>query len=124
MGREEGVKGRPCAIVTAVQEDTDGQRVYVLPITHALPQPPDEGIELPLPTKVRLGLDGERSWVIVSEANRFSWPGPRPDLRPMAGLGPQSVAYGLLRPGMFRVVRDRFVARALVSSAKLVSRTK
>lgn len=36
MGREEGVKDRPCAIVAAVREETDGLRVYVLPITHSV----------------------------------------------------------------------------------------
>ena len=122
LGREEGVKDRPCAIVAAVQEEADGLRVYVLPITHSPPQPPDERIELPLPTKVRLGLDGERSWVVVSEANRFSWPGP--DLRPMAGQGPESVAYGLLPSALFRVVRDKFVARARARATGVVSRTE
>ena len=105
-----------------MQQDADGRRVYVLPITHSPPQPPDEGIERPLPTKARLGLDGERSWIIVGEANRFSWPGP--DLRPMVGQGPDSVAYGLLPPGLFRVVRDRFVARARANATKLVPRTE
>ena len=122
LGREEGVKDRPCAIVAAVQEEAGGLRVYVLPITHSPPQPPDEGIELPLPTKVRLGLDGERSWVIVSEANRFSWPGP--DLRFLAGQGPESAAYGFLPQGLFHIIRDRFAARAREKAAKLVSRTE
>ena len=51
------------------------QRVYA-------PPPMDitkRRIELPQQTKTRLGLDDERSWVIVSEANDFAWPGP--DLR-------------------------------------------
>lgn len=75
QGREEGVKDRPCAIVAAVKNDPGGQTVYVLPITHSTPIDHSEAIELPQQTKLRLGLDGERSWVIISEANRFSWPG-------------------------------------------------
>ena len=90
-GREEGVKVRPCAIVLAIAAAQDRKRVIVLPITHTAPQPPEEGIELLLSVKTRLGLDHERSWVIVSEGNDFIWPGP--DLRPLAGEGPQSVAY-------------------------------
>lgn len=76
LGREEWVKVPLRESVAAVQEEAEGLPVYVLPITHSPPQPPDEGIELPPATKARLGLDSERSWIIISEANRFSWSGP------------------------------------------------
>ena len=122
QGRDEAFKDRPCAIVAAVQTEPDGQRVYVLPITHSPPQSPDEGIELPRQTKLRLDLDGERSWIIVSEANRFSWPGP--DLRFLPGEGPKSAAYGFLPPGLFRIIRDRFVARGRQKALSLVTRTE
>lgn len=122
VGREEGVKDRPCAIVLAVADERDRTRVIVLPITHSAPQPPDEGIELPQPTKARLGLDSERSWIIVTEGNDFIWPGP--DLRPLAGQGPRSVAYGFLPPRLFRAVRERFLARARVGRAGIVKRTQ
>lgn len=79
-GREEGVKDRPCAIVLAIDAAQERKRVIVLPITHTAPQRPYEGIELPAAVKARLGLDHERSWIIVSEGNDFIWPGP--DLRP------------------------------------------
>ncbi len=108
-GREEGVKDRPCAVVLAVEGREGHLRVIVLPITHSPPQPPDEGIELPQPTKTRLGLDGERSWVIVSEGNNFTWPGP--DLRFLPGQGLETAAYGFLPPLVFRAVRDKFLAR-------------
>lgn len=121
-GREEGVKDRPCAVVVAIEVQAGHPRVIVLPITHSAPQPPNEGIELPYPTKVRLGLDDARSWVIVSEANDFAWPGP--DLRFLPGYGPESAAYGFLPPIVFRVVRDRFLARYRESRTGLVSRTE
>ncbi len=108
-GREEGVKDRPCAVVLAVEGREGHLRVIVLPITHSPPQPPDEGIELPQPTKTRLGLDSERSWVIVSEGNNFTWPGP--DLRFLPGQGLETAAYGFLPPLVFRAVRDKFLAR-------------
>jgi len=108
-GREEGLKDRPCAIIIAVEQGEGRMRVIVLPITHAAPQPPDEGIELPPQTKARLGLDGERSWIIVSEANDFIWPGP--DLRFPPGKTSADAAYGFLPPGLFRIVRDRFLER-------------
>jgi len=65
--------------------------------------------ELPQPTKTRLGLDSERSWVIVSEGNNFTWPGP--DLRFLPGQGLETAAYGFLPPLVFRAVRDKFLAR-------------
>ena len=69
-----------------------------------------------------LGLDDERSWVIVSEGNDFVWPGP--DLRFLPGRGPESAAYGFLPPLVFRVVRDRFLARYQRRQVGLVTRTE
>ena len=122
-GREDGAKDRPCAIVLALASQEDSRpRVVVLAITHTLPQPPTEGVELPVPVKRRLGLDEERSWVIVSEANIFLWPGP--DLRFLPGLGPESAAYGLLPPDIFRAVRDRFLAGLRTRRTAAVPRTE
>ncbi len=121
-GREEGVKDRPCAVIIAIADEGNQPRVLVLPITHAAPQPPDEGVELPRTTKTRLGLDDERSWVIVSEANDFAWPGP--DLRFLPGQGPESAAYGFLPPIVFRVVQDRFLAHYQNRKLNLVTRSE
>lgn len=121
-GREEGAKDRPCAIVLAIGDVQDRTRVIVLPITHTAPQPPDEGIELTQQTKARLGLDGERSWIMLGEGNDFIWPGP--DLRPVAGQGPESVAYGFLPPRLFQTIRERFLARIRARQAGLIQRTQ
>ena len=122
-GREEGAKDRPCAIVLAlVGQEDDQSRVVVLAVTHTPPQPPTEGVELPASVKRRLGLDEERSWVIVSEANIFLWPGP--DLRFLPGQGPESAAYGLLPPNVFRAVRERFLAGLRARRAATVLRTE
>jgi len=121
-GQQEGTKDRPCAVVLAVRDDDGADRVYVLPITHAEPRLPDEGLELPAAVKARLGLDDERSWVVVSEGNAFNWPGP--DLRPLAGQGAASVAYGFLPPRFFRIVRDRFLNCVRMRQARLVSRNE
>ena len=120
-GREEGVKDRPCAIVLAIRDVQNRTRVIVLPITHTAPQPPDEGIELMQQTKARLGLDGERSWIVLDEGNDFIWPGP--DLRPVPGWGPESIAYGFLPPRLFRAVRERFLARIRAKQVGLIQRT-
>jgi hypothetical protein len=68
--------------------------VTVLPVTHAPPSVPQLAVEIPAATKRRLGLDDERSWVVLSEGNRFLWPGT--DLRPARPGDAASVAYGQL----------------------------
>jgi hypothetical protein len=80
----------------------------VLPITHSPPFDPASAIEVPSETKRRLGLDTERSWIVISEGNEFVWPGP--DLRPRPGGDLSTIAYGFLPPGLFILVRDRFLA--------------
>jgi hypothetical protein len=108
QGREDGDKDRPVlvlALVTALEDGTPVVRV--LPITHAPPKDAADAVELPVRVKRRLGMDDERSWIIVSESNRFAWPGP--DLRPADSdtgyLGP-------LPPTLFEEVKKRFVELA------------
>jgi hypothetical protein len=60
-GREEGVKDRPCAIILVVLREGRHPVVRVLPVTHAPPHHAADALEIPLPTKQRLGLDSERS---------------------------------------------------------------
>jgi mRNA-degrading endonuclease toxin of MazEF toxin-antitoxin module len=121
-GREEGVKDRPCAIVLAVDGDADGPVVTVLPITHAAPRDLGTAIEIPPETKRRLGLDEERSWIVLTEANRFVWPGP--DLRPSRRGDPSSVAFGPLPYALFETVRRRFLAALRQRRAGAVRRTE
>ena len=105
QGRDEGTKYRPAVVVLAVETDgAHGKTVLVAPITHRTPDDPTVAVEIPPQTKRRLGLDAERSWVIVSEVNRFEWPGP--DLRPVS---PGRWAYGFLPAGLIRIIRDRLV---------------
>ena len=123
-GHEEGVKDRPCAIILAVaNRDYDKrQRVVVLPITHSQPAPNTPALEIPAVTKNRLGLDDDRSWVILSESNEFLWPGP--DLRRVRGQDDSSVAYGFLPPKFYNELRRRFVALVRASKSVIVKRTE
>jgi hypothetical protein len=105
VGHEEGLKDRPCVIVLAPEGNNDEIVVTVLPITHRPPSVAAAAIEIPQSTKTRLGLDGERSWVVLTEMNRFPWPGP--DLRPISRTQPDRFAYGLLPPAFF----DQIIAR-------------
>ena len=98
-GREEGVKNRPCVIVLAVLRPDGGNTIVrVAPVTHSAPDNLATAFELPAAVKRHLGLDGERSWVILDEVNEFGWPGF--DLQPVPRL-PNSFAYGFLPPRLF-----------------------
>jgi len=98
-GREEGRQERPCVIVLAVENaDERITLVRVVPVTHRLPDDPSVAVELPAGVKRHLGLDEERSWVILDELNEFVWPGF--DLRPIPGSR-GSFAYGFLPPRLF-----------------------
>lgn len=110
-GREEGVKDRPCAIVLVLLREGDHPIVRVLPITHSAPKDFRDALEIPEVTKRRLGLDSERSWVVLTEANDFIWPGP--DLRPAMRGDPSSVAYGFLPPKFMEAIKTRLAQRHL-----------
>jgi hypothetical protein len=83
---------------------------------------PDVGIEIPQPVKSRLKLDAERSWVIISEANIFAWPGP--DLRPLPGQGLESISYGVFAPAFFRLLREAYLRLDDEREVSLVPRTE
>ena len=104
-GQDEGRKDRPCVIVLAVERGADGLIVTVVPVTHVPPADPSLAIELPPAVKRHLELDGERSWVMLHEGNRFAWPGY--DLRPVT-RSTDRYDYGLLPPRLFLSIVERF----------------
>jgi hypothetical protein len=119
-GREEGSKDRPAAILLTVSAGKQTE-VLALPITHSPPSHPEEAFELPPATKARLGLDGERSWVVLSEVNRFAWPGP--DLRPTS-LQRDTCLYGFLPEGVFAAIRRDFLRLRDKRQIRVVPRTE
>ena len=122
LGREEGVKDRPCAIILRVDESGEDTIVTVVPITHSPPANMRGAIEMPQMVKRRLGLDAEQSWFVLTEGNEFVWPGP--DLRPPPGKDIASVAYGFLPPALFNAILARFIALAKAGLAARVRRTQ
>jgi len=108
-GLEEGTKNRPCVVVLAATREGGGIVVTVAPVTHSPPKEASEGVEIPVTTKDRLGLDDKRSWVVLTEVNRFRWPGF--DLTKLPGQA-GVYHYGVLPPGLFRQVRDGILACA------------
>ncbi len=120
-GQEEGVKDRPCAVILVSADEAGARVVTVLPVTHTAPANPLLAVELPPAVKRRLGLDDARSWVVLTEANRFTWPGP--DLRPATAGDPASVAFGPLPFGLFEDIRLKFLAGLKARTARMVPRT-
>jgi hypothetical protein len=119
QGQDEGVKDRPCVIILAIEGDKGTPMVTVAPITHAMPTDPESAVEIPAPTKRRLGLDDARSWLVVSEGNRFVWPGP--DIRPIT---PGRFDYGFLPPALFQKVQLQFATFYKARRLPIVPRTE
>jgi hypothetical protein len=106
-GQEEGLKDRPCVIALAVERQQDGETlVTVLPVTHRPPKDPTAAVEIPHAVKKHLGLDDDRSWVVVSEGDQFVWPGY--DLRKVRSA--DRYDYGYLPPRFFKEILAAFWA--------------
>jgi hypothetical protein len=119
-GRDHGSKVRPCAIVVAVERTPGATEVVVAPITHLEPLPPSEGIEIPPRVKRHLGLDEDRSWVIVTDLNVFTWPGY--DLYPVPTSPTGAFSYGFLPPKLHRTIVGRIIA--LGNAARVTDRNE
>lgn len=119
-GLEEGRKNRPRVIVLTIEHpDESATLVTVLPVTHVPPSDPALAIEVPPRVKNHLGLDGERSWVLLHEGNEFVWPGY--DLQPIPRTKDR-YDYGLLPPKLFQQIVTRFLAVWTSGQGKPVSR--
>ena len=116
-GEESGRKRRPCAIILAVQTASGNDEVTVLPITHTEPAEVGDALEVPSAVRRRLELDGERSWIILTEANRFHWPGP--DLHGLAS----SSNSALLPEVFYRQLKGAFLAKLRGRAVRVVIRT-
>ena len=121
-GKEEGRKDRPCAVIVVTTGEAGDRVVTVLPITRTPPPKPALAVEIPTPTKRRLGLDDDRSWVLLNEANRFAWPGP--DLRPTKPGKPTEVTYGLLPRALFKEVTAKLAAAIEARLVRVVPRSE
>lgn len=120
--QEEGVKDRPCTVVLTTTDDAGAQMVTVLPISHMPPADPPLQVEIPAAVKRRLRLDSERSRVVLTEANRFVWPGS--DLRPLTRGDAASVAYGPLPYALSEQIRLAFIAALRTRAARTVRGTE
>lgn len=101
-----------CAIVLSIVNEDAEREVLVLPITHTARGRPDDAVEIPTPVKQRLGLDTERSWIVIrGERVCVAWPGsaPAPGARRVDDRIWRATAQ------FFAHVRDRSLARVEVA---------
>lgn len=119
-GQEEGRKTRPSIIVLIASNEKSGaRRVTVVGITHSPPAKDGEAIELPPRVKQALGLDDERSCVVLDEVNQFTWPGY--DIRPVPG-SKDRFAYGFIPPKLYDTIIGRILELAAIRRVAEISR--
>lgn len=116
-GQEEGLKDRPCAVVIATRSGEGEPVLYLAPVTHSRPAASALGVEIPRQTRQRLKLDDERCWIVTTEVNKFTWPGP--DLRPDEK---GEVVIGYLPGKILRKVIDNLRAHATANTFRSVPR--
>ncbi len=106
-------------VVLATAEKSGGIQVVVAPVTHSPLGTRGDAIEMPGLVKRDLGLDRERSWIVVAEVNRFLWPGP--DVRPLQGGSP---FYGAIPDWLFVQVRTEIGRLAACGEVRMIRRTE
>lgn len=109
-GRDEGIKDRPVAVLLRAESVDGFEQLLVVPMTTKPPRRGQVAVEVPGAVRRQLGLSAERSWIVVDEYNRFTWPGY--DIRPVRGREPL-ISYGFLPAGLFRRIRDAAFAAAI-----------
>lgn len=122
-GQEEGRKDRPVLVLGSSADGRSGAlRLLVLAITHAARTDPQDAIAIPPDVGRRIGLDDAPAWIVTSEANAFTWPGP--DIRPVPGRRPRTVVYGHVPHSLLRQAARSFLANRERQRSRLVSRTE
>ena len=106
-------------VVLAQLVEGDETKLLVAPITHS-PADDGQGVLIPPAVKRHLGLDGEQSWIVTSELNRFIWPGP--DIRLAKGKG--SPLYGAIPAKLFEQVKQQISGHAKRSRMTISKRTE
>ena len=106
-------------VVVARVITDDRTELLVAPVTHT---PPREtpGVAIPQSVKRHLGLDDAPSWVVLTELNRFVWPGP--DIRPVKGG--ETPLYGAITAKLFEQVKQGIGNHARAGRLQVPKRTE
>jgi hypothetical protein len=98
----------------------DDTELLVVPVTTQPPKNPSDAIEIPARVKAHLGLDAARCWIMTTEVNRFTWPGP--DIRPINRDGDATPCYGFLPEAVFAPVLAAVIARLRAGLMRVTTR--
>ena len=125
--RSDGGKVYPCAIIMAVQVESDHPITYVLGMSHTPPRSGRRAVEVPLKLKRHLGLDELPAWVYTDEVNVFGWPGP--DLRPAEYLSTRpgsggGCVIGQLPTDWFEMLKAEVAESRRLAVLSLAKRTR
>ena len=118
-GLEYGRYARPCLIIAVTSHKDGPSKVLVVPITHREPDSDTEAAEVHPATRARLGLDGERCWIILDEINAFDWPGP--DLRQNKH---GDFSYGVVPPALFEAAKQGLLQSARAGQLTQIPRSE
>lgn len=119
-GEESGRKDRPVVVVVAAIARGDQTQLLVAPVTHKPPEREGDAIEIPLNVRKQLGLDRDESWVVVTELNRFIWPGPDIRIAPRQ----ESPIYDAIPDWLFFEVRDAVIGHNREGGLTITKRTE
>jgi len=109
QGLEEGLKERPSVVVLMVGGNPDRPVLTVCPVTSQKPKLDADHVEMPLTVKHHLGLtDRDRSYIMTTEINTFTWPGP--DIRPFERAGKVEICYGQIPRKLLQQVKDSMIS--------------
>ena len=77
-----------------------------------------------MPARVRahLGLGDAPCWIVTSELNQFTWPGP--DIRPIPRSDGMSPRYGSIPGKLFDQLRQKLEAAVNAGGLKVTKRTE
>jgi hypothetical protein len=107
-------------VVVAAAVRGERTQLLVAPITHSEPERAGDALEIPANVKRLLGLDRARSWIVLTELNRFIWPGPDVRIAP----GQPSPIYDAIPDWLFFDVRDGIVRHSGAGRLKVTKRTE
>jgi hypothetical protein len=123
LGRREGLKDRPCIIVSIWQAPLKVPGRFVVDVAPLSHRTEEGAVEIPLAVKKRMGLDAEPTWIATTEVNRFFWPGP--DLRPIRHPNfPEETNWhwGVMANDIFNKARNAILARRAEGALRIVPR--
>lgn len=121
QGVEEGLKDRPSVVVLAVNHHAGNPVITVCPVTSQKPDKLTDYIAIPQRVKAHLGLiDRDHSYIMTTEVNRFTWPGP--DLRPLEIKGRVDVVYGRIPEHLLDAVKESMITNIERHKLKQISR--